>query len=159
MLLVGHDFIDNNTSFNTMLKRDGAKVLVKAYAGSGVDENTPCAIQFMGSGYNATALIASIYAYVGVPEGTQSVGAGSWGWFIIRGPVEDVQATAAESVGSAGHSIAWTGATIYASTSANQGLNTAGQIGVIIQGANLAGGVNASTTMDIYLIGVYATPV
>lgn len=157
MLLVGHDFIDNNASFNTMLKRDGAKVLVYAYAASGCDENTPKAIQWMGSGYNATTLVASIYAYVGVPEGTQSVGAGSWGWYIIRGPVEDVQGSAAESVGSVGHAIAWTGAALYASSSANQGL--AHQVGVIIQGANLAGGVNASTTMDIYLTGVYATPV
>jgi hypothetical protein len=151
MLLVGTDFIDNNASFNTQLKRDGAKVLVYAYAGTGVDENTPAVIQFMGSGYNATALIASVYGYVGVPEGTQSVGAGSWGWFIIRGPVESVQGSAAEAVGSIGHAVAWTGAAIYASSSAHQGLSH--QIGVLTTAAN------ASTTLDIYLTGVYATPV
>jgi len=157
MLLVGHDFIDNNASFNTMLRRDGEKVMVQAYAAAGCDENTPVAIQWMGSGYNATALVASVYAYVGVPEGTQSVGAGSWGWYIIRGYVENVQASAAESVGSVGHAICWTGDTLYASSSANIGRHTTGQVGVIVSGANLAGGVNASTTINMYLTGVYAT--
>jgi hypothetical protein len=152
MLLVGTDFIDNNASFNTQLKRDGAKVLVQAYATSGAVADTPMAIQFMGSGYNATALVAIVYAYVGVPYANGSVASGSVGWFIIRGPVSSVQGSAAEAVGSVGHSLAWTAATIYASTSANQGLNTAGQIGVLTTAAN------ASTTLDIYLTGVWATP-
>jgi len=152
MMIIGSDFIDNNASFTTSAKRNGAKVFVKAYAASGVDENTPAVIQFMGSGYNATAIAASLYGYIGVPEGTQSVGAGSWGWFQIRGPVEDVQASAAEAVGSVGHSVAWTGGTLYASSSANLGIVTAGQIGVLTQLAN------ASTTLNIYLTGVWATP-
>jgi len=153
MLLVGTDYIDNNASFNTQLKRDGAKILVMAYAGAGVDENTPCAIQFMGSGYNATALVASIYAYVGVPEGTQSVGAGSWGWFIIRGPVDDVQGAATSFTGSVGHNVYWGGATgLGATTSANVG-NPALSVGVLTEG------VSSSTTANIYLCGYYATPI
>ena len=150
MLLVGHDFIDNNASFNTQLKRDGAKVLVYAYAGSGVDENKPVAIQFMGSGYNATALTQGPYAYVGVPDGTQSVGAGSWGWFIIRGPVENAQSSAAEASGEVGHAVIWATGVVCGSSSAYIGLAASGQIGVFTEEANL------STTISFYLVGAWA---
>ena len=153
MLLVGSDFIDNNASFNTHLKRDGAKVFVKAYAASGVDENTPCAIQFMGSGYNATALIASIYGYVGVPEGTQSVGAGSWGWFQIRGPVDDVQGAAASFTGSVGHNVYWAGGTGLGATGSAYIGSPALGVGVLTEETS------SSTTANIYLVGVYATPI
>jgi len=152
MMLVGSDFIDNNASFNTQMKRNGPSLFVRAYAASGTDENTPVAIQFMGSGYNATALAASIYAYVGVPEGTQSVGAGSWGWYQIRGPVNDVQATT-DSIGSVGHAITWEVGTLFASTSAYQGLDTKGQIGV------LTTEISSIATHDIYLTGAWATPI
>jgi len=153
MMIVGSDFIDNNTSFTSTLKRNGAKVFVRAWAENGTDENTPVAIQFMGSGYNATALAASIYAYVGVPEGTQSVGAGSWGWYQIRGPVVDVQASIAEASGEAGHAVAWTAAVLYGSSSAYQGRYDIGQIGVFTSEAD------GSTSMNLYLLGHWATAI
>lgn len=151
MLLVGHDFIDNNASFNTRLKRDGAKVFLQAYATSGAVANTPYAVQFMGSGYNATTLVASVYAYVGVHD-DGALASGSVGWFQIKGPVEGIQASAAESTGSVGHALFWTAAAIAASSSANQNLYTAGQIGVLTEAAA------ASTTLNVYLFGYYATP-
>ena len=153
MMIIGSDFIDNNASFTTSAKRNGAKVYLKAWAESGVDENTPCAIQFGGSGYTATALVASIYAYVGVPEGTQSVGAGSWGWFQIRGPVDDVQGPTLSFTGSIGHNVYWAGATgLGASSSANIGSPALG-VGILTQAAS------SSTTANIYLTGVWATPI
>lgn len=151
MMLIGSDFIDNNASFNTSMKRNGPNVYVQAYATSGMTENTPYMIQFMGSGYKATGLAASHYAFVGVPEGTQSVASGCVGWVQIRGQVDDIQGSAAEAVGSVGHAVAWTGGTLYASSSAYSGLNH--QIGVLTAAAN------ASTSLSIYLIGVWATPV
>ena len=66
--------------------------------------------------------------------------------------IGDLQKSASEAVGSVGHSVAWTGGTLYASSSANLGIVTAGQIGVLTQLAN------ASTTLNIYLTGVWATP-
>uniref|UniRef100_A0A6H1ZV82 Uncharacterized protein n=1 Tax=viral metagenome TaxID=1070528 RepID=A0A6H1ZV82_9ZZZZ len=153
MMIIGSDFIDNNASFTTSAKRNGPKIFVKAWAESGVDENTPAAIMFGGSGYVATALIGSIYAYVGVPEGTQSVGAGSWGWFQIRGPVTDVQGAATSFTGSVGHNVYWAGATgLGATSSANIGSPALG-VGVLLEAAS------SSTTSNIYLTGVWATPI
>lgn len=125
---------------------------MQAYATSGAVENTPMAIQFMGSGYNATALIGSIYAYVGVPEGTQSIASGCVGWFIIRGPVTDCQGAATSFTGSVGHGVYWGGATgLGASSSAHVG-NPALHVGVLLEETS------GSTTANIYLCGYYATP-
>ena len=152
-MIMGSDFVDANASFTTAVKSSGAKVFVRAFAENGISANTPAAVAEMGSGYNATALVQSIYAYIGVPEGTQAVGAGSWGWFQIRGPVEDVQASAAEASGVAGDSVAWTGDVLYASSSDYQGRHDIGQVGVLTAGAN------GSTTINMYLTGVWATPI
>jgi len=153
MMIIGSDFIDNNASFTTSAKRNGPKVYLKAWAESGVDENTPAAIMFGGSGYVATALIGSIYGYVGVPEGTQSVGVGSWGWFQIRGPVDDVQGGTLSFTGSIGHNVYWAGATgLGATSSANIGAPTLG-VGVLLEETS------SSTTANIYLTGVWATPI
>jgi len=154
MLLVGSDFIDNNASFNTKLKRDGAKVFVQAIALAGVDENTPVMVQFGGSGYCASALADSNYAYIGVPEGTQSIGVGSVGWLQIRGPVTDVQGAATSMTGSVGHAVYWAGATgLGATVSGNVGNLDIGQIGILTEE------VSSSTTGNIYLTGVWAAPI
>ena len=147
MMIIGSDFIDNNASFTTSAKRNGPKIFVKAWAESGVDENTPAAIMFGGSGYVATALIGSIYAYVGVPEGTQSVGAGSWGWFQIRGPVDDVQGAATSFTGSVGKAIYLSGATGIGCTGSAY-IGAPHQIGIMITTA-----ANSSTTCTILLTG------
>ena len=154
MMLVGSDFIDNNASFTTQLKRNGPNVFIYAFAAAGVSANTPAAIQHMGSGYNATALAASNYGYVGVPEGTQSVSAGSWGWFQIRGKVTDAQGAATSLTGSVGHNVYWAGATgLGATTSGNVGNQAIGQVGVLLEETS------SSTTGNIYLTGVWATPI
>ena len=71
-------------------------MFLKAYATSGMVANTPYAIQWGGSGYTATILAASIYGYVGVPEGSNAVASGCEGWVQIRGYVEGVQCGAAD---------------------------------------------------------------
>ena len=154
-MILGSDYIDADNSFTTTLKTKGSKVFVRAFAGSGVSANTPALVTEMGSGYNATVLITALYGRVGVPEGTQAVGAGSWGWFQIRGPVEGVQASIGEASGEAGHAVVWTGATLYGSSSANQGRASIGQVGVFT-GSRAA---DESTTINIYLTGVWATAV
>jgi len=151
MMIIGSDFIDNNASFNTVTKRNGAKLFVQAYATSGIVANTPMVVAFMGSGYNATVLAASLYGYVGVPEA--AVASGCVGWVQIRGPVAGVQASAAESTGSVGHIIQWHAGTISASSSTYLGDPTLGEIGLLTTEAD------ASTTLDIYLTGMWATPV
>jgi hypothetical protein len=153
MMLIGQDYVDNNNSFTSVLKRNGPDVFVYAFASAGVAANTPCMIQHMGSGFNATALAASNRAIVGVPEGTQAVSAGSWGWFQIRGAVEDVQASAAEASGEAGHSVAWTAGVLYGSSSAYIGNVEIGQVGVFTAEAN------GSTSINIFLTGQWATPI
>ena len=65
MLLV--DNINTDGSFDTRFS-GGDKAFVHAYATSGMVADTPYMIQFAGSGYNATILAASNYAYVGVPD-------------------------------------------------------------------------------------------
>uniref|UniRef100_A0A6H1ZU79 Tail protein n=1 Tax=viral metagenome TaxID=1070528 RepID=A0A6H1ZU79_9ZZZZ len=146
-----YDNINNDgSSFNTSFRSGNGKAFVQAYATSGMVANTPYAVKFTGSGYSATILVASIYAYVGVPE--RITASGCVGWVQIRGPVEGLQASAAESVGSVGHAISWEVATVFASSSANQGNGERGQIGVLTKAAN------ASTTLNVYLTGVWATP-
>ena len=150
-MLLGSDFIDSDNSFTTSLKRNGADVYVKCYATSGAVVNTPMAVTFAGSGYNATALAASIYAYVGVPE--KVIAAGCAGWVQIRGNVEGVQASAAESIGSVGHIVQWHAGTVSASTSTYLGDPTLGDVGMLTKEAD------SSTTLNIYLTGLWATPV
>jgi len=154
MLIMGTDFINTDASFDISMKRNGPSVFLRAWAESGADENDPVMIQWGGSGYNATAFAASNFCYVGVPEGTQSVGAGSWGWFQIMGPVDDVQAGSVTSfTGSIGHAVNFAAGTgLNASGSAYIGASPSmGRVGV------LRSYVNESSTADIYLTGVWAT--
>jgi len=155
MLIVGSDFIDNNTSFNTVLKKNGDKVFIKAYATSGAAIGIPKFIQFMGSGYAATAIVASNYGFVGIAE--KAISSGSVGWMQIRGEVEDAQAYAASKfTGSAGkHAVFILGTTvgIGATSSAYVGDAELGQVGVLMEAAS------GSTTSNIYLTGVWATPI
>lgn len=150
MLLV--DNIDNNASFNSQMRAGNGNVSLRAYATSGMVADTPYAVQWMGSGYNATILAASIYAYVGVPEGGKAVASGCMGWVQVRGYRTGVQGGTTDFMGSQGHSIFWGAAALGASTSAYQGLLH--QVGVLME--DLGGG--ASTTANIYLTGIWATP-
>ena len=155
MLLMGTDYINNDASFNLLMKRNGPSVFLKALAATGVDENTPCMIQFGGSGYSATAIAASNVCYVGVPEGTQSVGVGSWGWFQITGPVDDVQGDTASFTGSIGHAVYWAGATGLGATSSGY-VGASPSVGRI---GTLRASVSGGTTADIFLVGVWCTGV
>jgi len=147
-----YDNINNDgSSFNTSFRSGNGKAFVQAYATSGMVANTPYAVTFAGSGYAATVLAASIYAFVGVPE--RVTASGCVGWVQIRGHVEDVQASAAESTGSVGHIIQWHAGTICASSSTYLGDPTLGDIGMLTQEAA------ASTTLNIWLTGMWATPV
>ncbi len=150
MIIAGN--IDTNSSFNVHQRAGGPNVYVEAYATSGMVANTPYMIQHMGSGYSATILAASNYAYVGFPDGGAALASGCVGWVQIRGQVNDAQCGAADMKGSVGHSVFWGAAALGASTSVNEGLHTVGQIGVLLEEAD------ASTTTDIYLTGVWATP-
>ena len=153
MLIMGTDFINTDASFDISMKRNGPSVFLRSWAENGVDENTPVMIQFGGSGYNATAIAASNICYIGVPEGTQSVGAGSWGWFQITGPVDDVQGAATSFTGSIGHAVHWAAGTgLGASGSAYVGASPSlGRIGTLREYTN------ESTTANIYLTGVWCT--
>jgi len=62
------DNIDNNASFNTHMRSGNGKVSLEAYATSGMVADTPYMVQWGGSGYNASILAASNFAYVGVPD-------------------------------------------------------------------------------------------
>ena len=148
-MLVWDNINNDASSFNISMRAGASKVFVEAYATSGMVANTPYAISFAGSGYNATVLVASIYAVPGVPE--RAVASGCMGWVQIRGNVEGVQASAAESTGSVGHTVFWTAAAIAASTSANRGYHQLGQIGVLTKAAA------ASTTLNMWLFGRLAT--
>ena len=146
------DNISNDTSDADVSFRSGnGKAFVKAYAGGGMVANTPYAVQFSASLYNATVLVASIWGMVGVPVGV--VASGCTGWVQVRGHVEDVQASAAESIGSVGHMISWHAGTICASSSTHIGSPYIGDVGMLTKYAN------SSTTLNIYLTGLWATPV
>ena len=150
MMILGN--IDNSSSFNVHMRSGGPNVYVEAYATSGMVADTPYMIQHMGSGYSATILAASNYAYVGIPYGGNALASGCVGWVQIRGQVDDVQCGTTDMKGSVGHNVFWGAAALGASTSANEGIQTLGQVGVLLEEAN------ASTTTDIYLTGVWATP-
>ena len=151
-MILGSDYIDADNSFTTTLKTKGSKVYVMCHASVGISANTPAVVQFTGSDYTATALAAGLYGYIGVPEGGSAISAGCTGWIQIRGAVEDVQCSAAAAKGGVGESVAWTAATLYGSSSANQGREDIGQVGVFTAVAN------ASTTISMYLTGMWATP-
>lgn len=143
---------DDGSSFNTSFRSGNGKAFVQAYATSGMVANTPYAVAFGGSSYNATALIGSIYAYVGVPE--RVTASGCMGWVQIRGAVNDVQGAATSFTGSVGHNVYWAGATgLGATTSANHGNPTLGAVGILLEG------VSSSTTANIFLMGFWATPI
>lgn len=145
------DNILNDTSDADVAFRSGnGKAFVKAYAGGGMVANTPYAIQFSASLYNATVLAASIWGMVGVPE--RVCASGCTGWVQVRGNVEGVQASVAESTGSVGHIIQWHAGTICASSSTHIGSPYTGDVGMLTQEAE------ASTTLNIWLNGIYVTP-
>ena len=151
MLIMGTDYLNTDASFNVSMKKNGPSVYLKALALVGVDENTPAMIQFGGSAYNATAMAEANHCYIGVPEGTQSVGAGSFGWFQITGPVDDVQGAGTSLTGSIGHGVYWAAATgLGATSSTYAGASpSVGRIGMLRQE------VNESTTANIYLTGIW----
>jgi len=146
------DNINTQGSFDINMRSGGPKVSVKAYATSGMVANTPYMVQFAGSGYNASILAASNYAYVGVHEGGKALASGCTGWVQIRGPVDDVQFGTADASGSQGHAVFWGAAAVGASSSAFEGLHKVGQIGVLLES------VDESTTANLYLTGAWATP-
>ena len=146
------DSICNDTSDGGVSFRSGnGNAFVKAYATSGMVANTPYAVQWSAGQVNATALAASIWGMVGVPE--RVVASGDTGWVQVRGKVEDVQASAAESTGEVGHMVQWHAGTVAASTSTYLGNPNLGDVGVLVQAAT------ASTTLSIWLSGTWATPV
>jgi len=156
MLLVGSDYIDNDSSFNTVMRKDGDRVFVKAYATSGAAANTPKYILWSGSCFAATAVVASAYGYIGVVQDANAIASGCVGWVQIRGLVSDCQAYAAAGfTGSVGHSVFILGTTVGlgATGSAYVGNPDIGQCGVLAQYAN------SSTTADIFLTGAWATPI
>lgn len=145
-----YDNINNGSSFNTNFRAGNGKAFVQAYATSGMVADTPYMIQFAGSGYTATILAASNYAYVGVPE--RVVASGCVGWVQVRGRRDGVQGGAGDYMGSQGHAVFWGAAALGASTSAYSGLLH--QVGVLLE--DLGGG--ACTTANLYLLGRWATP-
>jgi hypothetical protein len=147
------DNINNSASFDVDMRSGNGKVFLKAYATSGMVANTPMMVQFSGSGYSASILAASNYAYVGVPEGSNSVASGCVGWVQIRGFVSGVQFGTGDLLGSQGHSVFWGAAALGASTSLYEGLEH--QVGVLME--DTAAGTS-STTGDIFLVGMWATP-
>ena len=155
-MIVGSDFIDNNTSFNTVIRKDGPNTYVQAYATSGAAAGTPKFIQWMGSGYNATAIVASNYGYVGLVREGNAIASGCVGWVQISGQVDDAQSYAATKfTGEVGHAVFVLGTTvgIGATGSGYVGNPAIGQIGVLLEDTS------GSTTANIFLTGVWATPI
>ena len=150
--------VNNDSSFNTNMRAgDEGKVFVETYATSGMVADTPYMVQWGGSGYNASILAASNYAYIGVHEDGKALASGCVGWTQIRGRVNNVQGSIANCSAEQGHGVAWVAAAFVASSSIVQGLYTVGQVGVFLEGSE-ATTANASTTMDVWLNGVWATP-
>lgn len=146
-----YDNVDSDSSsFNTTFRSGNGKAFVQAYAAGGMVADTPYAIQYAGSGYNATILAASIWAYVGVPD--RVTASGCVGWVQIRGERDGVQCGTTDCLGSQGHSVFWGAAALGVSSSAFQGLTH--QVGVLLE--DLGGG--ASTTANMFLTGLWATP-
>jgi len=148
-------FVDNSPSFRTTQRlqlSDGGEALL-AYCGSGIDGDTPVRILQSESGYIATALAASVYCYVGVPE-YGSVASGLVGTFRISGYRAGVQGSAAAFTGTAGVPVLLAATSLHATaTSTALGINggTAGQAGVLTET------VSASTTANMFLTGNYIT--
>ena len=145
------DNIDNNASFNTHMRSGNGKVYLEAYATSGMVADTPYMVQWGGSGYNASILAASNFAYVGVPDDGKAVASGCLGWVQVRGYVSGVQCGTTDLLASQGHSVFWGAAALGASTSLYEGLDH--QVAVLME--DLGGG--ASTTGNIFLTGIWAT--
>jgi hypothetical protein len=144
--------VDTSSSFRTLeffYGKDGGKLL-KAIVLSGIDGDTPVSVIPNESGYQATALAASTWGYVGVPEGG-SIASGAVGTIRIGGYRAGVQASAAAFGGTAGEAIGWTAGTLYGSASSMIGADH--QVGVITETTS------ASTTANIFLAGRWATPV
>ena len=156
MLIVGSDFIDNHNSFNTVMRRSGPNVFIQVYAVGGVAANSPGAITWKGSGYAVGSMNnPSQRAYIGIPENSGSIASACVGWMQIRGLVKNVQAASDTWTGSIGHAVNWLQSTtgLGATTSAYNG-NPDIQIGWL-EGSTYS----ASTTADIFLAGVWATPI
>lgn len=149
-------FVDNSTSFRTVQKlqlSDGGRGVL-ALVGSGIDGDTPVRVAFLESGYMATALAASLYGYVGVPE-NGSIASGAVGLIRIEGYVSGVQGSAAAFTGAIGAPVIWAGASLHATSTATAlGLANAnaGQVGLL---TTLKSG---STTAAMFLTGTWTTP-
>jgi hypothetical protein len=155
-MFFGTDFIDNDASFNTQLRKGpGGAIYVQAVVADAAAANTPVAVRQNGSTYYATALAASEgYAYVGVEKDGAAIASGCVGWIQIRGAASGVQAGAADVLCSQGHSIFWGAAALGASTSAYTMSHSSGQIGFSLADY----GAGGCTTITMYFAGALATP-
>ena len=154
MMIVGTDYIDNGGSFNLAMKKEGPNVFVKTYATSGIVANEPAEIRFKGSCYTAGSMnhTASRSAYIGIPEA--AIASGYMGWVQVRGKVKDAQGAASLYFsGSVGHGVYWVASSSGIGASGSAYLADGNHIGVLLEETSV------STTADIYLTGIWASPV
>jgi hypothetical protein len=156
MLIVGADRIDNHNSFNTLMKREGPNVFIQVYVANGIAANMPVAVTWKGSNYAAGSMNdASQRAYIGIPRASAAIASGCIGWVQIRGKVENVQAASDNWTGSVGHAIHWLSSTTgLGATSSEYNGDPGLQLGYLLTST-----YSASTTADIFLSGVWATPI
>ena len=157
MMIVGSDSINNNSgSFNTSMRREGPNVYIETYAESGIVANSPAEIRWKGSGYTAGSMnhTASRKAYIGIPRNGAAIASGCVGWVQVRGKVEDAQgAGSLYFSGSIGHGVYWVASSSGIGASGSAYLVDGNHVGFLLQEGNV------STTADIYLTGVWASPV
>jgi hypothetical protein len=146
-------FVSNSPSFRSadVVQLENAGEGVNALVLSGIDGDTPVYVLPSESGYVGTALAASTYGIVGVPE-RGSIASGAVGVIRIKGYRAGVQGSAAAFKCEKGHSIAWAVGTLFATSSAMTG--SPGQVGVCAEA-----GLDGSTTANIYLTGVHTTAI
>ena len=156
MMVIGSDSIDNSGSFNTVMATEGPNVYVQAYATSGIVANSPAEIRWKGSGYAAGSMnhTASRNAYIGIPRAGAAIASGCVGWVQIRGKVEDAQGAATLYFsGSVGHGVYWVASSSGIGASGSAYLADGNHIGVLLQEGDV------STTANIFLTGIWASPV
>jgi hypothetical protein len=160
-MILGSDFIDNNNSFNTVMKREGANVFVQTYAPNSATANRAQLVYYNGSGYSATTPATGHMAYVGVAADQAAISSGCVGWIQIRGFVPSAQAyggaagTSTGFTGSVGHAVL-----LYATATAiGFGATSSGHVGngVIGQCGVLTTAASGSQDGQIYLTGVLTT--
>jgi hypothetical protein len=146
-------FVSNSPSFRStdevQLENGGAGV--EALVLSGIDGDTPVYVLPSESGFVATALAASTYGVVGVPE-YGSIASGAVGTIRIKGYREGVQGSAAAFACGIGHAIAWSAGTLYATSTAYTGYEH--QVAICTEA-----GLSGSTTANMVLTGIVGTPI